>query len=151
MMDLTLSRPQHIVPALNPVEGSRQHKEEIAQAIEVLLREGPDGRMRGMGGVGRGGDVRDVQLRMARKADHRPFGAPADGARHMSDRSAATAPRQDEFLQPRELCVVVREGLVQRKHPFLCEQRESRNTEFATQIEQIILNSIQQRIDCRRQ
>ena len=65
----------------------------------------------------------------------------------MSDRSAATAPRQDEFLQPREFGVVVRESLVERKHPCLGEQDKARNTEFATQIEQIILNLIQQRID----
>ena len=156
-MDLTLSRPQHIVAAFSPVEGPRQHKEEIAQAIEVLLGEGAHRRGRG---VGRGGAVRvvrvvcghpDGQWRVARKADHGPFGAPADGACDMSDRSASTAPRQDEFLQPREFRVVVRECLVQRKYPFLGEQRKSRDAKFATQIEQIILNAIQQRIDCRWQ
>ena len=83
--------------------------------------------------------------------DHAAFGATADGARHMGNCRTAAATGQDEFLQTREVRVVIGKRLVERKYPFRRQQGEARDAELAAEVKQIVLNMIQKQIDCGRQ
>jgi hypothetical protein len=63
----------------------------------------------------------------------------------------ARARGQDELLQPRQLCVVVRERVVELQQGIVLEQLETRNRQLAAEVEQLVLDIDQQLAQVLRQ
>lgn len=85
------------------------------------------------------------------QGDHAAFGAPANRAADVRERRGARTAGQDEFLQRRQIGVVMRQQGVQPGNLRLADQCVARNAQFAAQIEQLMLDGKQLRPQVRRQ
>ena len=75
---------------------------------------------------------------------HRALRAPRDRARDVRERRAARARGQDEFGQPRQRRVVVRQRGVERGDGVVLEQRVAGDRQLAAEVEQLVLDRHQQ-------
>ena len=76
--------------------------------------------------------------------DHGALGAPADRASEVRQRSRARAAGQNEFLQWPELVIQSLQFGFQARHLFGLDQGVARHSQFATEVEQIVLDVGQQ-------
>ncbi|MPM78233.1 hypothetical protein SDC9_125244 [bioreactor metagenome] len=118
--------PVHIVAAVHAVEHARQHEQQIGQAVEVLTRRGAHAAVALL------------------QCHHRTLGAACHGAAHMRLRRRARACGQNEFLQARQLRVVVRKRVVELQQAIVLEQFKARDRQLTAQVEQLMLHVDQQ-------
>ncbi len=114
--------------ARRAVQEAGQHEAQVRQAVQVVQHGG-------------------IHCFLARQRHHGPFRPAGDGTGHVGVGGGRTAAGQDEFPQRAQVGVVVRQGLVQAQHVLVPHRRPARDAEFSAQVEQIVLDAVQQRID----
>src|SRR6185312_6567988 len=124
--------PEDVRRAAGAVQRARDDEQQVGKPVQI------DSTRR------RHGVVR-------RERDQLALGASADGARDVRECRSARAAGQDEFLQHRQIGVVMLDGGLEPLDVRGADRRMTRNRQFAAEVEKIVLDVGEQRPDVRRQ